>query len=312
MKILAVGQEDNSGIGVAFRRHVEALRASGDFDVQVNGGGLASIGYVHGGPTMVSRAVRQPRQIGYLVCESTELPRSYQLAFNNVDEIWTCSSFCRNIISAHTAKQVKVVPHYTTHFETTINEDCRPTFLVAFNGHSRILRKLPSLALAAIKSVSSDAHVIVKSLNLQQNMLSWLGNEAAGLDLELINHELSDEELANLYRRVDIVVSLHAAEGFGLHLLEAMAFGKCVVATKFGGNTDFMHIDNSFLVDFKMVKSTDDYFKGYWALPSLQSAQDAIAAAVETYRDDTLSQYISNSVKNFDFDNTVAATKKAL
>jgi glycosyltransferase involved in cell wall biosynthesis len=143
-------------------------------------------------------------------------------------------------------------------------------------------------------------------------MISWLGNEAAGLDLELINHELTDDELANLYRRIDVVVSLHAAEGFGLHLLEAMAFGKRVVATKFGGNTDFMHVDNSFLVDYTLAKTTDDYFKGYWALPSLQSAQEAIAAALATYRDDAMSQYISNSVKAFDFAHTVAATKDAL
>jgi glycosyltransferase involved in cell wall biosynthesis len=311
MKIQATGYEDITGLGTAFRRHVAALRAC-DYEVEINSNTYAQIGYAHGGPSMISRVLRLPRQIGYLVCESTKLPKSYQLAFNNVDEIWTCSSFCHDIITKHTSKPVCIVPHYTEHFETTVNEKHEPTFLIAFNGDSRILRKLPSHALIAIKAVRPNAKVVIKAQNLQPNLLNWLSHEASGLDFELITEKVTDEEMSNLYRRVDIVVSLHAAEGFGLHLLEAMAHGKRVVATKFGGNVDFMHVDNSFLVDYTLTKTTDDFFQGFWATPSLVSAQEAIAAAIETFRDDTLSQYISNSVKSFDFFNTVNATKKAL
>lgn len=314
MSILAVGSLNNSGIGIAFQRHAAALQACEDTKVVAFGYDqeFAQIGYAHGGPQAVSRVQRKPRQIGYLVCESTKLPRNYKTAFNNVDEVWTCSSFCRDVLVAHTDKPVKIVPHYVSHFESQINQEAAPTFLVAFNGHSRILRKLPSLAIAAIKAVQPKAKVVIKTLNLQPMMLSWLGNVAAGLDFEIVNEDLSDEDLLALYRRTDILVSLHAAEGFGLHLLEAMAMGKRVVATSFGGNVDFMNDKNSFLVDYVKTPTSDDCFLGEWALPCFDSALHQISKAVESYYDDAFTRRIADSVRGFDFNNTVKATKAAL
>lgn len=316
MKIIAVGQQSKvSGIGTAFQRHVAALQACAEVEVCGFGedwNAKGDVGYVHGGPSAVAVSARQQRQIGYLVCESTELPISYYKAFTNLDEIWTCSEFCKQVLKEHTEKPVTVIPHYATLFESTINENTPPVFLVALNGHSRMLRKLPSLAIQAIKMVSPKAKLVLKLLNVQRNTTQWLMREAQGLQVELIEEELSADELTNLYRRIDIVVSTHASEGFGLHLLEAMAMGKRVVATNYGGNVDFMKEDNSFLVDYSLDRTTDDYFKGYWAVPSLRSAAEQVARAIETHRDDAMSSRISKSVSNFSFAETTFQTRLAL
>ena len=47
--------------------------------------------------------------------------------------------------------------------------------------------------------------------------------------------------MMQLINSIDSLISLHRSEGFGLHLAEAMAMGKAVIATNWSGNTDFMN-----------------------------------------------------------------------
>jgi glycosyltransferase involved in cell wall biosynthesis len=58
---------------------------------------------------------------------------------------------------------------------------------------------------------------------------------------------------------VDIVLSLHRSEGFGLVPAEAMQLGKPVVATGWSGNMDFMNARNSAPVSYDMVAVQDPY-----------------------------------------------------
>ncbi len=74
----------------------------------------------------------------------------------------------------------------------------------------------------------------------------------------------------------DCYVSLHRSEGFGLTPAEAMCMGKPVIATRYGGNLEFMNDRNSWLVDCELVPigpgqgalSRD----GEWADPDVEQA----------------------------------------
>ena len=55
----------------------------------------------------------------------------------------------------------------------------------------------------------------------------------------LIAESLPREELLALYGCCDVFLSLHRSEGFGRGLAEALQLGVDVIATDFGGNTDF-------------------------------------------------------------------------
>jgi glycosyltransferase involved in cell wall biosynthesis len=59
--------------------------------------------------------------------------------------------------------------------------------------------------------------------------------------------------MAALHIEADAYVSAHHAEGWGLGLSAAMAYGKPVIATGYSGNMDFMDAGNSFPIPYTMV-----------------------------------------------------------
>jgi glycosyltransferase involved in cell wall biosynthesis len=71
--------------------------------------------------------------------------------------------------------------------------------------------------------------------------------------VRLISAGLSKPELVELYRTSDAFVLASHGEGWGLPYMEAMAAGLPTIGTDWGGSTDFMTEDNSFLIKSKLV-----------------------------------------------------------
>jgi glycosyltransferase involved in cell wall biosynthesis len=90
------------------------------------------------------------------------------------------------------------------------------------------------------------------------------------------------EQQLRLIASADAVVSLHRAEGLGLTLAEALLLEKPVIATAFGGNTDFTTPETAFLVDYVSVpigESVGPYpATACWAEPSLSTATELMRA----------------------------------
>jgi glycosyltransferase involved in cell wall biosynthesis len=91
-----------------------------------------------------------------------------------------------------------------------------------------------------------------------------------------------------LYASCDILLSMHRSEGLGLHLMEAMALGRVVVATAWSGVMDFMTEDNSIEIGYGLVpvSSTPPVEGAYseafvgrdldWAEPHVSEAVEAL------------------------------------
>ena len=68
----------------------------------------------------------------------------------------------------------------------------------------------------------------------------WLQARAAeDSRIHLIAESLERDDLLALYGCCDVFLSLHRSEGFGRGMAEALQLGVDVIATNFGGNTDF-------------------------------------------------------------------------
>jgi glycosyltransferase involved in cell wall biosynthesis len=72
----------------------------------------------------------------------------------------------------------------------------------------------------------------------------------------VIEDDLEEGELIDLFSCCDVYVSLHRSEGFGYGIAEAMALGKPVVVTAYSGNIDFATAGNSCQVGYRIREIT--------------------------------------------------------
>jgi glycosyltransferase involved in cell wall biosynthesis len=153
--------------------------------------------------------------------------------------------------------------------------------LAGFDLKSNAARKNPWAALDAYERAVPEpglARLVLKVASAGHDPEAYRRLEAraaARPDITLINRHLSDEAMRRLMASVDVVVSLHRSEGFGLFLAEAMWLGKPVVATGWSGNMDFMDAASAGLVRYSLVEAGEEagpYAGGRWAEPDVEHA----------------------------------------
>ena len=90
--------------------------------------------------------------------------------------------------------------------------------------------------------------------------------------------QINKTEVNSLLADVDVYVSLHRSEGFGLVMAEAMYLGTPVIATNWSGNTEFMNSDTACMVGYDLIELDRDYdvFKkgNVWADAHVDEAAD--------------------------------------
>ena len=245
-------------------------------------------------------------KIGFWHWELPEFPDDYLPWFDMVDEIWVPSRFVFDAIAPKSPKPVQIIPlplddavqnpPLPDREKFSIPKD-KVVFLITFDFYSVMERKNPLAGINAfLKLIENDkyknrSHVVIKTSNQHADSLGTkcLEDLISCIDptqITLINQVLSRHEMLCLIKSCDSLVSLHRSEGFGLHIAEAMAMGKAVIATNWSGNTDFMNSSNSYPVDYNLVKLKENYGpyrKGkVWAEPSISSAAESMSSVVDS------------------------------
>jgi glycosyltransferase involved in cell wall biosynthesis len=228
--------------------------------------------------------------IGYWFWELETFPEAWLPVLQDVDEVMVSSAFVEKAVRKVCNKPVTRVSLplilgpdsglQRSHFGLPENVYI---FLCTFDFSSTLARKNPLAVVEAFRRAfprgDEKVCLLIKSSNGDRHG-SWLiqVSNAAGCDHRIILHDdmLNRAELWALHRCVDVHVSLHRSEGFGLGMAEAMRMGKPVIATGYSGNLEYMTPDNSLLVDYKMIPVGEgEYPHGegqYWADPDLDHA----------------------------------------
>lgn len=208
----------------------------------------------------------------YWAWEFPEIPEDAIKILDYFDELWVPSDFCVNIFAqkikipvlkfAHPIVKMEQSETFSkSEYNIPENKTC---FLTIFDSSSTFERKNPIDTINAFfqnPNETKEAVLIIKTHNLEKNkhVKIAIENTIKGhSNVVVINEKLSKEKLHSLIQQVDILISLHASEGFGLTMAEAMSYGKIVIGTGYSGNLEFMNINTSFLVKYNMSCIQED------------------------------------------------------
>lgn len=251
--------------------------------------------YVHGLPAQIENffqanlvQVSQNRVVAYLVCESTQLQSEYEYIFQFIDEIWTASNFCADVYRRYFNRPVHVVPHVLDRLaHVRYGMPSEHTLLSVFDGGSRILRKNPVLlaeGFAEELGGSKNVQLLIKAKNVNPTLVSYLSSLAE--NIVVMDCYLDESALQLLYTHSTGYVSLHAAEGFGLTVLEAMSHGLPCIATDWSGTTDFFNESCGLPVKYSLAPVDDQFFRGMWAYPDKEDYKKKLRQFVELGEED--------------------------
>jgi len=203
--------------------------------------------------------------------ETTQMPQGWISDMNqNADLILPSSTFAKNIFIKNgiVGDRVHVLPHgvdiskYNPDIEPMDLHTDKFKFLCVAAPHARkgldILLEAYGQEFSAsdkvmlvlrtqIKGQRASYEIDVKSL-VQQFRIRY-----PSLEIKLVSNNV--ENLAELYNACDAFVTATRSECFCLPILEAMACKIPVIATGYGGHTDFATSGNSFPIAYKMVQA---------------------------------------------------------
>jgi glycosyltransferase involved in cell wall biosynthesis len=236
--------------------------------------------------------------IGYWFWELSHFPLALAESFRFVDEVWAPSRFCQRAFSALAPCEVRWVPPGVRlpatgafdRFELDVPRDAF-LFFFAFDALSVPERKNPAGLLKAFARVVEElgpkrVHLLLKISHTERNpqLVKRLRRLAKGLPVTVMARALRRTALQGLFAASDAYVSLHRSEGLGLPLIESMFLDKPVIATDYGGCTDFVDETTSWPVRYRLESLSQahgPYPAGAaWADPDVEHAAEQMLEVV--------------------------------
>ena len=239
---------------------------------------------------------RGRRIVGHWAWELPKVDPSWRVGAGFVHEVWAPSRFTAEALQPLARERVRVVPYPLTAASSMIRTSTRSHFglperavvvLVSFNLASSFERKNPLGAISAFRAAfgdRTDRLLVIKVINGSHfpGDFARLRAAAEAPNIRLITAHLSFDATQSLGASVDIVLSLHRSEGFGLVLAEGMLLGKPVIATGWSGNMDFMDAHCAALTRYRLVPAKDP--RGVFQVPGAVWAEPDIADAARHLR----------------------------
>jgi glycosyltransferase involved in cell wall biosynthesis len=252
----------------------------------------------HGPPSRWARGAR----VGRTAFATDRIPPDWVPVCNAVDEVWVPSRFNLETFAAAgvEVERLRVVPNPIRVDRWTGEDRLEPapgrfSFLSVLDwtlaqGWDVLLR-----AYCAEFAGQEDVELVLRVRaaygqtphGLRQTIDAFVGRGAP--PIVVLDHVLPARELPRLYRSADCFVLPTRGEAWGRAFLEAMAAGLPVIATAWGGQTEFLDEDNSYPISIKGlvrvpepgVQEAPAYRGHRWAEPSVEHLQELMRRAYE-------------------------------
>lgn len=237
-------------------------------------------------------------QVGRTMFETDGLPPAWVAQCNRLDELWVPSRFnMETFRRAGVTVPITRVPggvdvtHFTPHATPLALPGLRRTvFLGVFEwahrkGWDALLRAwaeaftpdddVTLVLRTRIRAAAQAAGHPRAEAQLDAFLREELGRTRADVaPIRVLDAPIGDALLPSLYTRASALVAPSRGEGWGRPLMEAMACGVPVIATRWSAPLDFLHDDHALLVDITgLVPARDEVFAVYdgqrWAEPDV-------------------------------------------
>lgn len=227
----------------------------------------------------------------YPFWELSRIPAQWLTVASRFDEIWAPSSFVAAGFQESFGRPVRTM-RPAVRLPPTLPEP-RPLrdrlrFFTYLDFDSYATRKNPMATVMAFKAAFGaehpDVELVVKTRGvLDGGSRALLGSlTASDPRIRIIDRILDRQAMDALMKAADVFVSLHRSEGFGYGAAEALAAGKAVIATDYGGTTDFVSQASGYPVDYDLVSVRPGEYVAVegqvWAEPRQESAVAAMRA----------------------------------
>jgi glycosyltransferase involved in cell wall biosynthesis len=202
-------------------------------------------------------ALKDRYVISACVTHADDIPGLWQRNLKRVQEVWTCSRYCQQVLSRYHPK-VTLLP-YVVERDFTCSETARENIkrLIGYEEDGVYFlnispidepRKNIQTLVESFQKVAGDmpkARLIIKASSV--NVPTWPFHP----QVLFIPFQMPHEYISALYELSHAYVSPHHSESWGITMSDAMLGGKPVIATGYSGNMDYMDADSAFLLPFR-------------------------------------------------------------
>lgn len=275
------------------------------FDLVIENEFKYSINLIHLNPynfkdlikTLPRDNIHHHYNIFFWLWELENFPNIWLKYLQMANEIWVPSKFIKESLQKFTNKKVTYIPYYLD-FSPNPSMDReyfglpkdKKLVLIMYDQKSIPKRKNPEGAINAFKQAfkpyDNQVALMIKVNHATDEVMEELRNLIGeGYETYYFKDVLSKEEVNGLINSCDIYLSLYRSEGFGLILTEAMLMNKVVVATNWSAPSEFLNINSSCPVNYKLVELDKNYgpyeVGNYWAEPDLNHASEYLKKLIE-------------------------------
>jgi glycosyltransferase involved in cell wall biosynthesis len=220
----------------------------------------------------MAQFVGKGKKIGMPIFELDEFTKIEKHHLSNLDNIFVCSSWAKEIILSNISisqENVCVIPLGVD------NEIFKPSQLnnnktIFFNCGKWEIRKGHDVLIESFNKAFDDTDNVELWMMCENPFLNkeeeqiWKNmyiNSKLGSKIKIIPRVETQQEVYNIMSKVDCGVFPARAEGWNLELLEMMACGKHVITTDYSAHKEFCNNNNAFLIP---IDSKEKAYDGKW------------------------------------------------